>query len=373
VAPVAGPDRPAAVDGDPIGATASVRGGAPREVARDQVATRTPATSPLAIAVALERARAGLARLAPDEILAALDPVWHVDDTPPSAWYLRAAALSLRAQPIEAEGIALLGRERWPREVGLQLAHALAALGRAPTDETAAVIDALPEPWRARLSALAAPRSAPTGAPGTVRPTRAPSPMVRRLVDALLAAPSDDLAREAMALARGTAWGADAPAERLAQRRLVAAVFAVLSREGGVAEAGPPDEGAPALETVVARLRAGDPAGAATVAARLAGTPMGEVAAQLLAAAHDGASSPSTDEVVALPDARALWREGLSLLAPPEVDAARHAPSGSAPHGTGWTPWPAVPPTRRGPAMLRWSPLVLGAAALAALSRCVWP
>jgi hypothetical protein len=409
------------------GATAATESTGAALVGRstDSTVPRHGAESLADLAVALERARAGLVTLDGAAILDALDTVWAIDQAPPSAWYLRAAALALLDAPTEAEGIVLLGLERWPADDALSMGRIITMLSRGAGREAAPLLEQLAQrrpdgPWdviRAALQTARAddaprdevPGPAAADARQTERPLahRAPSPMLLALAHTLRTGSSATLAEQAMGMARATSLGGEGGADRHALRKLVAAVFVQLSREGGASAAPAPEFG---FEAVVAALRARELQSARAVVARMPPSPQREVAAALVeASVHtDSASEPeavSESEAVSEPESESeraerasassdgqpsvrvgeravpatlrLWRDGLRLLDPPDIEATR-APglkrrrdAGGAASATGWTMLPPTPrPTRWVPSA-RWGSIVAVLVVLATLSRCV--
>jgi hypothetical protein len=420
------------------GATGTTEGTGAALVSRstDSTVARHGAESLADLAVALERARAGLVTLDGAAILDALDTVWAIEQAPPSAWYLRAAALALLDAPTEAEGIVLLGLERWPADDALSMGRIITMVSRGASSEAAPLLEQLAQrrpdgPWdviRAALQTARADHASRDAVPGSAaadeqqveRPLahRAPSPMLLALAHTLRTGSSATLAEQAMAMARATSLGGEGGADRHALRKLVAAVFVQLSREGGASAAPAPEFG---FEAVVAALRAREVQSARAVVARMPPSPQREVAAALVeASVHaDSASeresvsasepesvsaseSLSESETVSPPQSERaerasassdgqpsvrvgerdvpatlrLWRDGLRLLDPPDVEATR-APglrrrrdAGGAAAATGWTMLPPTPrPTRWVPSA-RWGSIVAVLVVLATLSRC---
>ncbi|MCU0647649.1 MAG: hypothetical protein MUF00_06620 [Gemmatimonadaceae bacterium] len=404
VEPATGVDAVPGVEIIGAGASASLsRTVGPPTPRADTIESRDGPSSTVALATALERARAGLATLDGSAILDALDAVWSVAHAPPSAWYLRAAALALLAHPVEAEGIARLGLDQWPDDLALAYAHVLTLAARGASGELASPIATLRAQWPdGPWDAIEAVMHARVPADRATRPT-ADEPFahdaiggsaIASLARALRDEPPDALAQRAMAMARATSWGGEGSALRHAQRQLVAAIFAQLSREGGETARAEP---ANALERAVTLLREGHVAQAHEVAGEMPeGASRALVAALVGAAEHsedarasepggallpreargDGASLPH-----APPSLAALWREGVYLLDPPAVDARRIAGlrdrSRRAEHGrpleapTGWTMLPGAPRERSRWPMARWGVIVGVCAVLVSLSRCV--
>jgi hypothetical protein len=367
----------------------------------DQIVAREGAAAPIDLTVALERARAGLATLDPAAILDALDPVWSMESAPPSAWYLRAAALSFVDAATEAEGVTLLGLQRWPEADALEFAKAIVLLHRGATEEAVRVFTALrarnPQgPWDAVTRALVPDPSqaTPTGELSvTASPrlaARAPTASVRALAQAVLDAPSGELAEYAMSLARTTSLGAESVGDRHGMRKLVAAVFAVLSREGGGSSSVGPDG---AVDAVVRAVRERALPEARRIVERLPPSPAREIAAQLVDAAetHNAdvaraedrpdAPLPLRSEVATpapdrtLPPSLLLWRDGMRLLDAPEEEVnrvrRRLGGRGDRDARSGWSPLPQ--PERRIPVLpsARWGAIVAVLVVIATLSRCV--
>jgi hypothetical protein len=405
---VAGPVTPIApVDAAPDATEAAALGRiaadptsliAPR-VRSDQVMAREGAAAAIDMTVALERARAGLATLDAAAILDALDPVWSMESAPPSAWYLRAAALALLNADTEAEGVTLLARQRWPQADALHFATGIVLLRRGATDEAALLFGTLrargvDAPWDAVERAMQADRVSITPidlasiTPRARLAERTPSGAVVSLATALRRASSGELADHAMSLARATSLGGDAVGDRHAMRKLVAAVFAVLSREGGGHNAAPPEG---VLDPIVLAIRAQSPGDARRLVERLAPSPLREMAAQLVDAAEslpvDTAALPDRADAAivrterpvlaqdrSMPPAQLLWREGVRLLDDPadESRRVRWRTDGSAGDArTGWTPLP--PPPLRIPMLpsARWGAVLAVLVVMATLSRCV--
>ncbi|MCU0635603.1 MAG: hypothetical protein MUE41_12080, partial [Gemmatimonadaceae bacterium] len=328
-----------------------------------------------------------------------------VPHAPPSAWYLRTAALALLAHPVEAEGIVTLGRQQWPDDPALAYARLLTVMARSDTSEAAPLLSAVRQRWpdgpwdevEALLGATAAPRAAIDTARGAVpaSATTTPAPGTDALLDtlarALRHANADVLAEQAMAMARATSWTSATPATRHAQRLLVSAVFGALSREGGAA---PELVDGPPVARVVALLRAGE-----VVAARAALEQVGEPALRAVVqrvvdvASPDDAPAdapglpdgPRTLEppTSAIPSLGTLWRAGMVLLAEPAVDAqriaglARRWGTDEVMHGprlsTGWTTLPSSAHAARWRPSARMGVLAGLVVALVTLSRCVVP
>jgi hypothetical protein len=367
---------------------------------RDQLVTREGAPASIDLTVALERARAGLATLDPAMILDALDPVWSMDSAPPSAWYLRAAALALLDADTEAEGVTLLARQRWPQADALEFATGIVLLRRGAIDEATRVFSSLRArnvdgPWEAVERAMQPDRlrTTPSDAPAVTRRARlaerAPSAAMVSLATALRDAPSGVLAEHAMSLARAASLGGDAVGDRHAMRKLVAAVFAVLSHEGGGKQVTPADG---RVDPIVRAVREQSTAEARHLVERLAPSPLRETVAQLVDAAESlpsgsRAASDRPDAALmrtdrgaqsherSLPATQLLWRDGVRLLDDPADETSRariqRGATAESARTTGWGPLPQ-PPVRVLPLpSARWGAILAVLVVMATLSRCV--
>ncbi|MBL0940970.1 MAG: hypothetical protein IBJ03_18945 [Gemmatimonadaceae bacterium] len=93
----------------------------------DELAERAP-SSPVAVEMGLERARGALVRQAPGDALAALDDIWHAEQSSEEGWYLRAGALTAMGLPGEGDRIAGEGLDRQPDSRALRFVQSVARL-----------------------------------------------------------------------------------------------------------------------------------------------------------------------------------------------------------------------------------------------------